>query len=49
MSHIRPGYRKQLSGWHVIYYRLTEEGSVEIVRVLHRSMDVDGHLRGDTP
>ena len=45
-SHIRPGYRKQLSGRHVIYYRLTEEGAVEVVRVLHQSMDVDGHLRG---
>lgn len=43
-SHIRPGYRKQLSGRHVLYYRSTEDGAVEIVRVLHQRMDVDGQL-----
>jgi toxin ParE1/3/4 len=46
-SHIRPGYRKQLSGRHVIYYRETEEGVIEVVRVLHQRMDVVRRLRGD--
>lgn len=46
-SHIRPGYRKQLSGRHVIFYRETEGGEVEVVRVLHQRMDVAGHLRGE--
>lgn len=46
-SHVRLGYRKQLSGRHVIFYRSTEKGAVEIVRVLHQRMDVAGHLRGD--
>lgn len=43
-SHIRPGYRKQLSGRHVLYDRSTEDGAVEIIRVLHQRMDVDGQL-----
>jgi toxin ParE1/3/4 len=47
-SHIRLGYRKQLSGRHVIFYRLNDQGAVEVVRVLHQRMDVVGHLRGDS-
>lgn len=42
-SQIRPGYRRYGINRHRIYYRLTET-AVEIVRVLHESMDVDAHL-----
>lgn len=40
---IRRGYRKWLSGSHVIYYRATPEG-IEVVRILHQAMDVRRHL-----
>ena len=40
---IRPGCRKLLSGSHIIYYRPVADG-IEIIRVLHQSMDVRRHL-----
>lgn len=41
---IRAGYRKHLVGRHVVYYRLIEDGEIDVVRVLHQSMDFDRHL-----
>ena len=41
---IRPGYRKLPAGSHVLFYRTTDEGVVDVVRILHRRMDVDRHL-----
>ena len=40
---IRAGYRKIGVGSHVMYYR-EREGALEIVRILHRRMDVSRHL-----
>ena len=40
---IRAGYRKIGVGSHVMYYR-EREGTLEIVRVLHRRMDVARHI-----
>ena len=40
---IRAGYRKIGVGSHVMYYR-EREGTLEIVRVLHRRMDVTRHI-----
>lgn len=40
---IRPGYRVFRVGSHVIFYRVMNEG-IEIVRVLHQSMDFERHL-----
>lgn len=41
---IRPGYRKLAAGSHTLYYRLTADGTVHIVRILHQRMDVDRHI-----
>jgi toxin ParE1/3/4 len=41
---IRPGYRKLPAGSHVVFYRTTAVGVVDVVRVLHRRMDIDRHL-----
>lgn len=41
---IRPGYRKLSAGSHALYYRVTAEGLVDVVRILHQRMDVDRHL-----
>jgi toxin ParE1/3/4 len=38
---IRPGYYKFPTGSHIIYYRSKSNESIEIVRVLHESMDVN--------
>lgn len=41
---IKAGYRKFPQGSHVIFYRDGTDGVVEIVRILHESMDVDAAL-----
>lgn len=41
---IRPGYRKLAAGSHTLYYRLSADGTVDVVRVQHQRMDVDRHL-----
>lgn len=41
---IRPGYRAVAAGSHRLYYRLTADGVIDVVRVLHQRMDVDRHL-----
>ena len=40
---IRAGYRKVAVGSHVMFYRVRAD-AVEIVRILHRSMDVGRHI-----
>lgn len=43
---IREGYRKLYEGRHVIFYRSVAADEIEIVRVLHGSMDIESHLSG---
>lgn len=43
IGHVRVGYRKKASGSHFIFYRESSAG-IEIVRVLHRRMDLTRHL-----
>ena len=43
-SDIRAGYRKLIAGSHVIFYRQTLTGTIEIVRVLHGHMDIETRL-----
>lgn len=40
-SDIRSGYRRMKAGSHVIFYRQTSVDMIEIVRVLHGSMDIE--------
>jgi len=40
-NYIAEGYRKIPQGSHLIFYKLDPEGRVLIIRVLHKSMDVD--------
>ena len=40
---VRPGYRKIGVGSHVMYYR-ERASALEIVRILHRRMDVSRHI-----
>lgn len=44
-DYIRKGYRKYLEGKHLIFYRIVaRQTSIEIIRVLHQSMDVERHF-----
>jgi toxin ParE1/3/4 len=42
-SEIRSGYRRIAAGRHRIFYRIRAE-AVEVIRVLHVSMDASRHL-----
>lgn len=41
---IRPGYRQLAAASHTLFYRVSAEGFLDVVRVLHRRIDVDRHL-----
>jgi len=41
---IRSGYFKQLVGSHLIFFRNDPNSTIEIIRVLHKRMDVALHL-----
>jgi toxin ParE1/3/4 len=41
---IRTGYRKFPQASHLIFYRQDAVGVIEIIRVLHRSIDVESKL-----
>ncbi len=40
-DYVAEGYRKFPQGSHMIYYRLAPKNVVEIIRILHKSMDVE--------
>jgi len=41
---IRSGYFRHAVGSHVLFYRARRNGGIEIVRILHRRMDIERHL-----
>ena len=43
-DHIRPGYRVFPVGSHLIFYKLGTEETVDIIRVLHKRMNVSYRL-----
>jgi toxin ParE1/3/4 len=40
---LRSGYRKYPVGRHIVFYREAQAG-IEIIRILHVSMDVESNL-----
>ncbi|MCA9358517.1 type II toxin-antitoxin system RelE/ParE family toxin [Candidatus Kaiserbacteria bacterium] len=43
---IKVGYRKFPNGSHIIFYRQLPDTEVEIVRILHKRMDLTRQLEG---
>lgn len=43
---IKVGYRKFPIGSHVIFYRALSDSEIEIVRILHKRMDLGRQLEG---
>lgn len=41
---LREGYRKFPLGSHMVYYRDANEMAILIIRILHKSMDVDTNI-----
>lgn len=40
---VRAGYLKYAVGSHLVFYRVAGHG-IDVIRILHQSMDVDRHL-----
>ena len=40
---VRSGYLKHAVGKHFVFFRTTKDG-IEVIRILHQSMDVGRHL-----
>ena len=40
-DYIRSGYRKFPQGSHIIFYKQRSKNQIEVVRILHKSMDVE--------
>jgi toxin ParE1/3/4 len=43
-DHIKQGYYQFPQGSHIIFYRKTEGDNIEIIRILHKSMNVPSRL-----
>lgn len=41
---VRMGYRGFQVQSHIVFYRQTDDETVQIIRVLHKRMDLDRHL-----
>ena len=42
---IRAGYRKFPQGSHIIFFKPEDNSRIQIIRILHKSMDVDISLK----
>ena len=43
-DYIKPGYRKFPNSSHVIFFRQISKNEIQIVRILHKRMDVKSNL-----
>lgn len=44
MDHVKEGYRSSKVKSHLVFYKIAPDKIVEIVRILHQSMDADNRL-----
>jgi toxin ParE1/3/4 len=44
MEHIRKEYRVSKIKSHLIFYRISSENIIEVIRVLHERMDIESRL-----
>jgi toxin ParE1/3/4 len=42
---IRPGYRKRAVVSHFLFYRITDAGLIDVIRILHQRMDIPSRLQ----
>lgn len=43
---VRAGYRKLAVGSHLLFFRVGEDGAIEVIRILHQRMDAAARLGG---
>ncbi len=44
MNHIRQGYRASKVKSHIIFYRVSKENIIEVIRILHERMDIENRI-----
>ena len=44
IDHIKQGYRSSIVKSHVVFYKVQDDGTVLIVRILHQSMDIENRM-----
>jgi toxin ParE1/3/4 len=45
MNHIRKGYRSTKVKSHIIFFKKSMFGEIEIIRILHQRMDIESRLK----
>ncbi len=45
MNHVKKGYRTSKVKSHLIFYRISEGNSLEVIRILHERMDIPNQLK----
>lgn len=43
-EYIRPGYRASFVKSHIIFYKIVDNQKLEVIRILHQSMNIDKWL-----
>ena len=44
IEHIRNGYRVTKVKSHLIFYRMSDKGIIEVIRILHERMDIENRI-----
>lgn len=44
-EYIRPGYRVSFVKSHIIFYKLVDDQKLEVIRILHQSVNIDKWLK----
>jgi toxin ParE1/3/4 len=44
-EYIRPGYRVSFVKSHIIFYKIEDEQKLEVIRILHQSMNIEEWLK----
>ncbi len=47
IDYIRSGYRMSKVKSHLIFFKKTEDNTIEVIRILHQNMDIENRLNKD--
>lgn len=47
IDYVRSGYRVSKVKSHLIFFKKTVDNTIEIIRILHQSMDIKNRLKSD--
>lgn len=45
VEHIRPGYRVSFVKSHIIFYKIVDDQKLEIIRILHQSVNIEDWIK----